>query len=93
MNTKNVPAIIMLLGAAVRCIMALVNGEKFSTEYALSVLIALIVFYIIGLVIKAILDKNFPQVEAVVETSEEESEVVGEMENFQEKDTTGNEIG
>lgn len=86
MKRKVIPAIIMLLGGAVRSIMAVIKGEEFSTSYAFSLLMVLIVFYIIGLVVKFILDKTVPPVveEDGIEVGENEEQAGGELENIQE---------
>lgn len=85
MNTKYVPAIIMLLGGLVRCIIGIYDKDEFSLSYALSLLLVLVIFYIIGLVIKAILDKHIPIVEEE-ETQEEVLEEEKELEDISETD-------
>lgn len=55
MKTKFIPAVVMLLGGAVACIVTFLNN--YSLEEMLSVLIiALIVFLILGVVIRLIID-------------------------------------
>ena len=55
MNTKKIPAFVMLLAGSVACIVTFIN--HYSLKDMLIVLIlTLVVFLIIGLVIKAILD-------------------------------------
>ncbi len=58
MNTKPIPAIITLIGAAICCAVSLVMGFSFAVfvkRFALTVLI----FYVLGLTIKICLDIGF----------------------------------
>lgn len=88
METKKIPAIVMLLAGAVACIVTYIN--HYSLEDMLVVLIlTLVVFLIIGVVIKLILDSfNIPNDEdkvddegEVVEKSSESSEEEENQEN------------
>lgn len=74
MNTKYVPAIIMLLGGLVRCIVGVYDNDDFTLQYALSLLLVLFIFYIIGLIAKAILDKHIPPVDEQAQEEEEETQ-------------------
>lgn len=67
MKTKTLPSIFMLLGGAVAVICTYINGYSL-TEMLKILLIALVVFLIIGLIAKAIIDKYVPYIE---ETEEE----------------------
>lgn len=77
MNTKSVPAVIMLLAGAVACILGIVNQYENEPFFSM-VLTVLIIFYFIGCIVKIILDKNFPKedknAEDAVTDSEEEKE-------------------
>ena len=70
MNTKRVPSIIMLLAGAVTCIVTFLNG--YEIKHTLVILIwVLIVFLIIGCVIKKILDSfHMPNEDAVNDEGE-----------------------
>ena len=65
MKTKTVPVIIMLIAGAVACILGMVNNYT-TAQFLKMMLTVLVVFYILGCMIKLILDKNFP----IEETSE-----------------------
>lgn len=70
MNTKRVPSIIMLLAGAVTCIVTFLN--RYEIKDTLVILIwVLIVFLIIGCVIKKILDSfHMPNEDAVNDEGE-----------------------
>ena len=72
MNTKRIPAIVMLLGGTVACVVTYIN--HYDLQEMLMVLIsALLVFLILGLVIKLILDSfKLPEEDKV----DDEGEVV-----------------
>ena len=77
MKTKSIPAILMLIAGAIACILGFVYQYE-TTHFFTMVLIVLIVFYILGCIVKVIIDKNFP-VESKEETDEsEESEEMKE---------------
>lgn len=56
MNTKNIPAIIMLTAGFISAIIMIKRGTGTNT-YLITLLKVLIIFYILGIVIKFILDK------------------------------------
>lgn len=58
MNTKSVPAIIMLLAGFTACIAGM-NAHMEVADFLKMLLIVLIVFYILGCMIEYILDKHF----------------------------------
>lgn len=63
-KTKNIPAIVMLLGCAVAVIVTYING--YSLEGMLKVLIAvLFIFLFIGLFIKRLFEKYIPPTEDI----------------------------
>lgn len=86
MNTKYVPAIIMLLGGLVRCVIGVYYNDDFTFQYALSLLLVLIIFYIIGLIAKAILDKHIPPVDEQEQEDEEETQEEKELEDISDTD-------
>lgn len=75
METKRIPALVMLLGCSVAAIMSYINHYDLEKMLKI-VLVALIIFLIIGCVIKGLFDKYIPIVE---EASEEEDGVVREI--------------
>lgn len=81
MNTKNIPAIIMLVAGFMTSVIQIVNSvslEKFLT----TLFAVLLCFYIIGSVVKVILDKSFKDMgeEHPVKTEQEKPEQ--ELENI-----------
>lgn len=88
MNTKKIPAFVMLLAGSVACIVTFIN--HYSLKDMLIVLIlTLIIFLIIGIVIKAILDSfELPQDENKVDDEGEVVEKVKEAENEGNTDET-----
>ena len=80
MDTKIIPAVIMLLAGSVACIVTYLNHYSLK-EMLLVLFIVLIVFLIIGLIVKRILDSlHLPSDDAVsaegevIEKSEEETD-------------------
>lgn len=69
MKTKLIPATCMLLGGAVAAIVTFINGYDLTNMLKI-ILFSLIVFLIMGVAIKLILDKYVPYVE---KTEEEET--------------------
>ena len=58
MNTKPIPAIIMLTAGLVTCIVGIVQHFSFGT-YVKTLLLVLIGFYLLGCIVKLVLDKGF----------------------------------
>ncbi len=72
MNTKRIPAIIMLLAGAVTCIVTYLNGYD-TKDMLIALFWVLILFLIIGIVVKKILDSfQMPDENAV----DDEGEVI-----------------
>ena len=86
MNTKTIPAFIMLLGGAIACILGLVNRYE-TMEFIIMILIVLLVFYVMGCIIKMIVDKNFQGMDEQVQDEQEESEEA--KENIESTEQTG----
>ena len=78
-RTKYIPSIISLAGAFVACLVTIVTSYD-TLETLLIVLAALIVFYIVGSIIRVLVNKLF-----IIPEPEEESES-GEEENSEEQD-------
>lgn len=91
-KTKNIPAIVTLLGSLVAVVVTYING--YGLEKMLKVLLAVIfIFLFIGLVIKHLFEKYIPPIEEEPEetddegsfmekTSENEDEMTEADENF-----------
>ena len=58
MKTKPVPAIIMLTAGFVTCIVGIVQHFSFGT-YVKTLFLVLIGFYLLGCIVKLVLDKGF----------------------------------
>ena len=58
MNTKTIPAIIMLTAGLVICISGIVEHFSFGT-YIKTLFLVLIGFYLLGCIVKLVLDKGF----------------------------------
>ncbi len=93
MNTKHIPAVVMLLGSLVRCIMGLRDKDIFNIKFMISLIIVSVIFYIIGLIIKAILDKYVPLPKENEEEEAEDSETdeEKELEDIQETEENDSE--
>ncbi len=65
MNTKKIPALIMLIAGSIACIMTYLNHYDLK-DMLIVLILVLIVFLIIGLIVKAILDSiHLPKSDAV----------------------------
>ena len=85
MKTKPIPAIVMLLGGAIACIFGMVY--QYSVKHFITtLLIVLITFYVIGCIVKLILDKNFKEMEKAAEEEESEEVSEEEKENIESED-------
>lgn len=73
MKTKHIPALVTLLAGAVAALLMWLWKVDFFT-FTRNLLIVLVIFYILGIVIKMILDHNFKDME-------EEAEGEGKGEN------------
>lgn len=71
MKTKSIPAVIMLLAGFITCIIGIVQHMDTAT-FIKTLMIVLIIFYILGCVVKIILDKNFKEMEETEEELQEE---------------------
>ena len=73
MNTKSIPAFIMLIGGALACILGILNRYE-TIHFVTMLLIVLVVFYFMGCMIKIVIDKNFQGMDEQVLDEQEESE-------------------
>ena len=85
MNTKNVPALVMLSAGFIDSVLAIYYHLD-SYSFLKQLLIVLLVFYIIGEIIKVILDKAFN-----VASAEGEDETSGEDSDGEESEDTESE--
>ena len=86
MKTKSVPALIMLLAGAIDCI-ACIASHFDVAGFVKMLLIVLIVFYLLGCIVKMILDSNFKIEEKEATDGEAESEQEGAEENANDKNS------
>ena len=85
MRTKSIPAILMLIAGALACILGFVYRYE-ATQFFTMVLTVLVIFYMLGCIVKIIIDKNFSelgekesnQVEETGETKENINSESGE---------------
>lgn len=82
MKTKPVPSIIMLAAGFVRCVIGVIYQQDL-TSFFWSLIRIMILFYIVGILVKIVLDKNFPPEKEEEIITEETPE--GETENFEEE--------
>ena len=57
MKTKSIPAILMLLAGALACILGFMYQYE-TTKFFAMVLIVLVVFYMLGCILKIVIEKN-----------------------------------
>lgn len=70
MKTKQIPAIIMLVAGFIAC-MAGMNAHMEVADFLKMLLIVLIVFYVLGCIVKQIVDKNFAEIQEETTDGEE----------------------
>ena len=70
MKTKPIPAIVMLVAGLVVCIAGM-TGHMETGRFVKMLLVVLIVFYIIGGIVKLLIDKNFKDMEEETTDGEE----------------------
>lgn len=96
MNTKRIPALIMLLAGAVACIVTYLNHYDLK-DMLTTLLWVLLVFFIIGLIVKKIFDSfQMPDENAVDdegEVVEKQGEEESESEDMQEDEDRGKDEG
>lgn len=73
MKTKSIPVILMLVAGAMACVLGFIYHYK-TTQFFTMVLTVLIVFYVLGCIVKIIIDKNFSGKQSVEEMTVEETE-------------------
>lgn len=70
MKTKQIPAIIMLVAGFIAC-MAGMNAHMEVADFLKMLLIVLVVFYVLGCIVKQIVDKNFAEIQEETTDGEE----------------------
>lgn len=73
MKTKTIPVILMLVAGAMACVLGFVYRYE-KTQFFTMVLTVLIVFYMLGCIVKIIIDKNFPVGQPKKDGTAEETE-------------------
>ena len=76
MKTKSIPAVIMLTAGFVACVIGIVKKIEFF-PFIKMLLLALVIFYILGCIVKAVFDRNFKE-EEQEETTEGTQDLEGE---------------
>lgn len=77
MKTKQIPAIIMLVAGFIACLAGM-NAHMEVADFLKMLLIVLIVFYVLGCIVKQIVDKNFVEIQEETtdgEKTEEEEDL------------------
>ncbi len=94
MNTRKIPALIMLIAGSIAVVMTYLNHYDLK-DMLIVLILVLIVFLIIGLVVKGILDSiHLPKSDAVNpegEVIEKKEEETAEQENAAQEDEPANE--
>lgn len=62
MKTNNVPALVMLSAGFIDCVIAIRTGQSL-WSFTKQLLLVLILFYILGSIIKVVLDRNFGEMD------------------------------
>ena len=73
MKTKTIPVILMLVAGAMACVLGFVYRYE-TTQFFTMVLTVLIVFYMLGCIVKIIIDKTFPVEQPKKDGTAEETE-------------------
>ena len=77
MKTKQIPPMVTLVAGLITCVMAVFNHISMAT-FVKNLFIVVISFFILGTVIKVIIDKNFKEMDEEIE-EELEEELEGEQ--------------
>lgn len=80
MKTNNVPALVMLTAGFIDCVIAIRTGQSL-LSFTRQLLIVLLIFYILGSIIKVILDRNFNDMDDL-----EDVDLGGEVESTDTKE-------
>lgn len=85
MKTNSVPAVVMLLAGLIDCVLSIYQRLSLF-DFTKRLLLVLVVFYILGCVVKLILDINFSKMDDVPETEEDAESVAAVEENVETKE-------
>jgi flagellar biosynthesis/type III secretory pathway M-ring protein FliF/YscJ len=73
MKTKGIPAVVMLLAGLVTCIIGIVQHME-TMVFTKTLLAVLVIFYVLGCIVKLVLDKNFKEMDEPEKEQEESGE-------------------
>lgn len=73
MKTNDLPAVIMLTAGAIDCVLSICAHVSLF-DFTKQLLLVLVIFYVLGCIVKWILDINFPQMDENSEAEDQESE-------------------
>ncbi len=88
MKTKQIPAVVMLTAGFIVCVFSIFQGLELG-QFLKNLVGGLIIFYVIGVVIKVIVDKNFREMGEEQETEEQEAEEQSEDASDETEDDSG----
>lgn len=86
MKTNGVPAIVMLLAGFIDCIIA-IRMHMTLGSFTRQLFLVLLIFYVIGCIVKLILDRNIDKMEDVKTVEEELSEKKVDIDETSEEKT------
>lgn len=86
MKTNGVPAIVMLLAGFTDCIIA-IRTHMTLESFTRQLFLVLLIFYVIGCIVKLILDRNIDKMEDVKTVEEELSEKKVDIDETSEEKT------
>lgn len=86
MKTNGVPAIVMLLAGFTDCIIA-IRTHMTLGSFTRQLFLVLLIFYVIGCIVKLILDRNIDKMEDVKTVEEELSEKKVDIDETSEENT------
>lgn len=87
MKTNNVPALVMLSAGLVDCVIAIKMGQPLC-PFTRQLLLVLIIFYILGSIIRVILDRSFQDMDDLEEMDLED---LGEPQEMEQEEATDEE--
>ena len=87
MKTNNVPALVMLSAGLVDCVIAIKMGQPL-WPFTRQLLLVLIIFYILGSIIRVILDRSFQDMDDLEEMDLED---LGEPQEMEQEEATDGE--
>lgn len=87
MKTKTIPVTLMLVAGAMACVLGFIYHYE-TTQFFTMVLTVLVVFYMLGFIVKIIIDKNFPVEQAENAVATEKAEETKENINSKDVETT-----